>query len=124
MVGDEAAAEAATADLEERTARLPDPDAERRWWTWWDATGQDALTRLLREQWNPIGDVELPADEYAAYARRLGDLLREGISEQEIVIFLADARTGALGLPADPDGDARVGALVHDWYRQAHRAVE
>jgi hypothetical protein len=35
----------------------------RQWWSWRRADGQDAMTRLLREHWNPIGDV--PADEYA-----------------------------------------------------------
>ena len=73
----------------------------REWWSWWRAEGQEAMTRLLRDQWNPIGDV--PADEYAGYATRLGGLLREGVAENELTTFLSDARVGAMGLPADPE---------------------
>src|SRR5579863_9371200 len=124
LIPDEAAAEAASADLTERTVSLPDPDPAHAWWTWWRAEGQPALTGLLRSEWNPIGDDEVPADEYAGYATRLGDLLREGIPEEEIVSFLSQTRTGALGLPADADGDRRVAARVHAWYFDARRAAE
>jgi hypothetical protein len=116
VVADEAAAELASEDLAERTARLPDPDAERAWWAWWNAEGEGALTRLLRSEWNPLGDDDVPDDEYASYATRLGDLLREGISEQETADFLSEARTGALGLPRQPEEDARVATAVRAWY--------
>jgi hypothetical protein len=95
---------------------------QREWWSWWRADGQDAMTRLLWEQWNPIGDV--PADEYAGYATRIGGLLREGVSEEELTAFLADARKGAMGLPAHPDEDQRVAAMVHAWYASARPGVE
>ena len=85
---------------------------------------EGALTRLLRDDWNPIGADDLPADEYASYATRLGGLLREGISEDEIATFLEDVRTGSLGLPARPDEDRRVAALVHVRYLDARRAAE
>jgi hypothetical protein len=94
---------------------------ERQWWSWWRAEGQDAMTRLLREHWNPIGDV--PADEYAGYATRIGGLLREGVSEEELTTFLEDARKGAMGLPADRDEDQRVAAAVRAWYAAERPAV-
>jgi hypothetical protein len=75
------------------------------------------MTRLLREQWNPLGDV--PADEYAAYATRIGDLLREGVSEDELSTFLADVRTGAMGLPADLEADQGVAKMTRAWYLEA-----
>jgi hypothetical protein len=75
------------------------------------------MTRLLREQWNPLGDV--PADEYAAYATRIGDLLREGVSEDELSTFLADVRTGAMGLPADLEADQRMAKMTRAWYLEA-----
>lgn len=106
----------------ERTATPPDPDKEHAWWSWWRAEGQAALTRLLRDEWNPIGLDDVPADEYASYATRLGGLLREGVSEDEIASFLEDVRTGALGLPAHPDEDRRVAALARARYLDARRA--
>jgi hypothetical protein len=108
----------------EPTALRPDPDKEHAWWSWWRAEGQGALTQLLRDEWNPIGSEDVPADEYASYATRLGGLLREGVSEDEIATFLEDVRTGALGLPAHPDEDRRVAALVHARYLDARRAAE
>ena len=124
LIADEAAAEAATEDLEERTATLPDPDPQRRWFSWWQAQGEAELSALLRTEWNPLGGDDVPADEYAAYANRLGDLLREGIGEDEVSSFLSDTRTGALGLAASEDEDRRTAAVVHAWYRTAHRAAE
>lgn len=124
LIPDEAAAEAASADLTERTASLPDPDPAHAWWAWWRAQGHAALTRLLRTEWNPIGEDDVPDDEYASYATRLGDLLREGIPEEEIVSFLSQTRTGALSLPASADDDRRVAAQVHAWYFDARRAAE
>jgi hypothetical protein len=103
---------------------LPNPDREHEWWAWWRANGQDATTRLLREQWNPIGDGDVPPDEYASYASRLGGLLREGVSADELARFLDEARTGAMGLAPEPDEDRRVAALVHDWYHGTRRPVE
>jgi hypothetical protein len=87
---------------------------QHEWWSWWRAKGQEHMTRLLREQWNPIGDV--PDDEYAGYATRIGGLLREGVSAEELSIFLADARTGAMGLPADLEADRRVAKMARSWY--------
>jgi hypothetical protein len=92
-------------------------DRGQEWWSWWRAEGQDPMTRLLREHWNPIGDV--PADEYAGYATRIGGLLREGVSEEQLTTFLADARKGAMGLPAHPEEDQRVAALARAWYADA-----
>jgi hypothetical protein len=87
---------------------------EHEWWSWWRGDPQEHVTRLLREQWNPMGDV--PADEYAGYATRIGDLLREGVSEEQLSTFLADVRTGAMGLPADPEADQRVAKMTRAWY--------
>ena len=108
----------------EKTATLPDPDKDHAWWSWWRAEGQGALTRLLRDEWNPIGFDDVPANEYASYATRIGGLLREGVSEDEVATFLADARTGAMGLPADPEQDRRVAGVVRAWYLDARRAAE
>ena len=102
----------------------PESERERAWWTWWQSHGQAHLTRLLREEWNPIGSDDVPASEYDSYATRLGGLLREGVSEEQVATFLADARTGAMGLPADPDADGRVAAALHAWYLDARRAAE
>jgi len=111
-------------DFLEKTATLPDPDKEHAWWSWWRTEGQGALTQLLHDEWNPIGFHDVPANEYAGYATRLGGLLREGVSEDDIATFLEDVRTGALGLPAHPDEDRRVAALVHARYLDARRAAE
>jgi hypothetical protein len=107
----------------EKNATLPDPDKEHAWWTWWRSHGQAHLTRLLREDWNPIGFDDVPASEYASYATRLGGLMREGVSEDQVATFLADARTGAMGLPAHPNDDRRVAVMVHAWYLDARRAA-
>jgi hypothetical protein len=107
----------------ERTPTPPEPEKERDWWSWWSAHGEGPLTELLRNEWNPIGSDDVPADEYASYATRLGGLLREAVSAGEIARFLADARTGALGLPSQPDEDRRVAQRVHDWYADARRAT-
>jgi hypothetical protein len=91
------------------------------WWDWWNASGQAHLTRLLREDWNPIGSEDTPADEYASYATRIGGLLHEGASVDQLTMFLSDARTGAMGLQADGDGDRRAASAIHDWYRETRR---
>jgi hypothetical protein len=99
-------------------------DREQLWWDWWNASGQEPMARLLREEWNPIGSGDVPADEYAGYATRIGGLLREGVSEDQLTTWLADARTGAMGLAANPDEDRRVALLVHEWYADARRRHE
>jgi hypothetical protein len=104
---------------------MPDlEDREQLWWDWWRSTGQELMSRLLREQWNPIGDDDVPADEYASYATRIGGLLREGVSEDQLTTWLSDARTGAMGLPAAPDDDRAVARLIHEWYAEARRHHE
>ncbi len=100
------------ADLEDRS---------QLWWDWWNASGQAHLTRLLREEWDPIGSPDTPADEYASYATRIGGLLHEGASEEQLATFLHDARTGAMGLAPDPERDRRAGSLIHEWYRETRR---
>ena len=97
-------------------------DRDREWWSWWREDGQSHVARLLREHWNPLGDV--PEDEYAAYATRIGGLLREGVSEDELTAFLDDARKGAMGLPADADTDRRAAAMVRGWYAGARPNLE
>jgi hypothetical protein len=107
----------------EKAPKLPESERERDWWSWWSAHGEGPLTRLLRDEWNPIGFDDVRADEYASYATRLGGLLREGVSADQIATFLDDTRTGALGLPSHPDEDRRVAQRVHDWYANARRAT-
>jgi hypothetical protein len=101
----------------------PESEKEREWWTWWESHGQAHLTRLLREEWNPVGFNDVPASEYDSYATRLGGLLREGVSADQLAAFLAEARTGAMGLAAHPEEDRRVAALLHDWYLDARRGT-
>ena len=108
----------------DRATTPPDPDKEHEWWAWWNANGQQRVTRMLRDDRNPLGGNDVPADEYAGYATRLGGLLREGVSSDELSRFLGEARTGAMGLAADPDADRRVAGLVHDWYHTTRRPVE
>ena len=100
------------------------PDRDHAWWAWWRSGAQEELTRLLREQWNPLGSQDLPAEEYASYATRIGDLLREGVSTEELAAYLEEVRAGALGLERHPEEDRRVAAAVHDWYRDARRGAE
>ncbi len=97
-------------------------DREQEWWAWWRIDGQDTVTHLLREHWNPMGDV--PGDEYEGYATRIGGLLREGVSEDELTRFLSDARTGAMGLAADPDADRRTAVMVRSWYAGSRPNLE
>lgn len=111
-------------DSDTHPSHPAEPEKEREWWAWWSSHGQIHLTRLLREEWNPVGGDDVPASEYDSYATRLGGLLREGVSEEELAAFLAEARTGAMGLPARPDEDGRVAATVHGWYLDARRAAE
>jgi hypothetical protein len=82
------------------------------------------MSRLLGEQWNPLGDDDLPADEHAGHATRIGGQLREGVSEEQLTTWLSDARTGALDLPAAPEQDHAVALLIHEWYAEARRRHE
>ena len=102
--------------------RIPPAVRERAWWDWWREHGELHLNRILREDWNPIGETEVPADEYEPYATRLAGLLREGSSSVEIAAFLSDARAGALGLPGQPQVDEQVADTIHAWYLRALRA--
>jgi hypothetical protein len=101
----------------------PLPDKEHEWWAWWSTHGQAHLTRVLREEWNPIGVDDVLASEYGNYATRLGGLLREGVSVGEVAAYLEEARTGAMGLPADAEEDQRVAGIIHAWYLRARRAA-
>jgi hypothetical protein len=104
---------------------VPDlEDREQLWWDWWRRSGQELMSRLLREQWNPIGEDDVPADEYASYATRIGGLLREGVSEDQLTTWLSDARTGAMALPASPEEDRAVALLIHEWYAEVRRRHE
>jgi hypothetical protein len=100
------------ADLESR---------EQLWWDWWNSSGQVHATRLLRERWNPLGDEDVPVEEYASYARRIGDLLREGVSEDQLTAWLGDVRTGAMSLPAAVNADREVAKAIHAWYAEVRR---
>lgn len=74
------------------------------WQRWWKQRGRYGLNRILLDEWNPIG-LEMPLDEYSGYAGSVARMLREGGRENEIAQYLADARTGNIGLDPDPDGD-------------------
>jgi hypothetical protein len=57
----------------------------------------------MREVWHPIGDAQLPADEYAVYAARVVSLLAGGADDVEIADYLGEVEQSAMGLaPAGP----------------------
>ena len=56
----------------------------------------------MRELWHPAGDVELPDDEYAAYAARVVSLLAGDADDVEIADYLGEIEQSAMGLA--PDG--------------------
>ena len=74
----------------------------------------DAIRRLLREEWDPIGVNESgPDDEYETYAFRIFGMLNEGKGEAEIATFLRSAAIENMGL-----GDAG------DYAAIARRVIE
>jgi hypothetical protein len=63
----------------------------------------DAATNTMREVWHPVGDAQLPSDEYAAYAARVVSLLAGGADDVEIADYLGEVEQSAMGLaPAGP----------------------
>ena len=94
------------------------PPGLAQWQAWWEATGRDALNGLLHGKWDPI-ETGVPLDEYSSYVPIVGRLLREGQGADEIAAYLATIRTTWIGLPAEPDEDARAAALIVAWYAES-----
>lgn len=60
----------------------------------------EALKRLLREEWDPIGLNGFgPADEYDNYALHIFGMLKAGKGEREIAGYLSRAAIEKMGLP-------------------------
>jgi hypothetical protein len=63
----------------------------------------DAASGAMRQVWHPIGDAEVPGDEYAPYAARVVSLLAGGADDVEIADYLGEVEQSAMGLaPAGP----------------------
>ena len=95
------------------------------WHMWWKAAGHQGLSQQLMLWWDPIGVKDIPEaqGEYDGYAGRLGRMLREGKTEQELAALLSDAEAG-MGMRPRPELDAFVAAKLIDWFAAAMRELE
>src|SRR4051812_29560261 len=62
-----------------------------------------AVSRSLREIWDPIGlgDIrDLPSDEYDSYAPVVLSLIQTGASDREVAKYLAKVEAQTMGLTA------------------------
>jgi len=93
------------------------------WHLWFKRRGGRQLRILLMDNWDPIGVRGAPEaiDEYDRYVGRIADSLRRGANVQEVAAMLTAARTGSIGLPADPETDATAARSIVDWYAAAMR---
>lgn len=72
-----------------------------------------ALGKLLRHEWNPIGEDYLPEDEYDDYARTLFSVIHRRESVAEAARYLAVVETAEMGLRERPERNAEIGAKAH-----------
>lgn len=65
----------------------------------WELTAK--VQSVLWEHWDPIGVGKIPEahGEYDSYAPRIADLLREGVSEEDLTTHLINIETETMGLP-------------------------
>lgn len=75
------------------------------------------------ESWDPIGVADFPeaADEYDSYLPKVGSLLRESASTEEIVGYLTGVRTERIGLLPDRSADETAAARALAWYAGAFK---
>jgi hypothetical protein len=63
---------------------------------------EDAISLVLRKQWNPIGfDDDLPMDEYKSYAPRIYQLLSENCNAYLIAQLLSHICVNIIGINDD-----------------------
>jgi hypothetical protein len=93
------------------------------WQMWWKTVGHRELYDLLMLWWDPIGVKNIPEaqGEYTGYAGRLGRMLREGASEQELVASLAEAER-SMRLGPKGERNALVAGKLIEWYARSMRA--
>ncbi|HKG57802.1 MAG TPA: hypothetical protein VKA85_11190 [Candidatus Limnocylindrales bacterium] len=93
------------------------------WHLWFKRRGGRQLRILLMDNWDPIGVRGAPEaiDEYDRYVGRIADSLRRGANVQHVAAMLTAARTGSIGLGADPETDATAARSIVDWYAAAMR---
>ena len=94
------------------------------WHMWWKRSGARELRALLMEHWDPLGVAGEPeaADEYDEQVGKLGQMLREGTTADDIGTYLGRVRAESMELSPWPEMDLRereIGPLVTTWYRQA-----
>ncbi len=96
---------------------------------WWEENGFRELHQLLLWRWDPIGvaDHTFPyaESEYDGYARRIAELLHDGIGTEEMAAHLAAIVHTQMGMtesmePADRIDAAREPAeLLVRWYEES-----
>jgi hypothetical protein len=88
---------------------------------WWKRGGGAAVRRILMAEWDPIGVDGIPeaADEYDSYVGVVGQMLRDGTTDEELARYLADIRENYMGLGPSSTGrelDGAVAAHLVRWY--------
>jgi hypothetical protein len=90
------------------------------WRAWWKLRGESELRALLLYAWDPIGVAGIPqaADQYEAYAARLGRKLYEGATAEEVAAYLDSVESELMEF--DPaHRNAAVGQRVVYWYENS-----
>ena len=62
---------------------------------------QDSIRQVLYRDWNPIGDHELPKDEYDSYIAPVYRILAGSRSEQELIECLFRIERDTIGMPCE-----------------------
>ena len=57
------------------------------------------IDAILYYEWNPIGDNELPRDEYHSYLPMIFELKKAGASNEEIARALYKIESDTIGMP-------------------------
>ena len=91
-----------------------------------EGTGRWGVRRVLTEEWDPIGvrEIASAADEYGAYVGRVGRMLHEGASTEEIAHYLRYVRIERMGLASQHRPEEDVAATLVEWYGLEMRATE
>lgn len=74
----------------------------------WRAPTPEAISKVLRVEWNPIGFDDLPDDEYDDYAKEVHGLLMSRADRRAIARCLRIARMTAMRLPANYSKDDEI----------------
>ena len=81
-----------------------DPQAER-----------EQVEALLRE-WDPIGVIGLPPNEYDSYAPQVHQTLADGCTPESLALTLGRIRTESMGLSACPSADLIAAKKMVEWW--------